>query len=45
MKFDPKADYNKHGLTLFGNSDPICDFKQKLLVERILLSFSDDFNG
>ena len=45
MKFDPKADYNKHGLTLFGNSDPICDFKQKLLVEQILLSFSDDFNG
>lgn len=35
MKFDPKADYNSHGLTLFGNSDPVSEFKQKLLVDKI----------
>jgi len=45
MKFDPKADYNKHGLALFGDSDPVSDFKQRLLVEKVLTSFSDDLNG
>jgi hypothetical protein len=45
MKFDPKADYNKYGLALFGDSDPVSDFKQRLLVEKVLTSFSDDLNG
>jgi len=45
MKFDPKADYNKHGLALFGHSDPISDFKKQLLADKIITSFSDVLNG
>jgi len=45
IRFDSKADYNKHGLLLFGDSDPISDFKKRLLAEKIITSFSDDLNG